>query len=138
MRNGRPWAALLVVAAAAFAGCGSTAPYANLPRPPRLLTITSAIAHGHVLVSPSTLGAGPVMLVVANETKTSQQLTVSRPAPFALSVQTGPINPGGTATLQIYLRPGSYVVQADDPSVAPTQILVGPSRPSSQNQLDLP
>ncbi len=137
MRKGRPWAGLLV-ATAALAGCGSTAPYANLPRPPQLVTITSAVAHGHVLVSPSTIGAGPVMLVVANETGASQQVTVSRPAPLALSVQTGPINPGGTATLQIDLRPGSYVVQADDPTVAATQILVGPSRPSSQDQLDLP
>ncbi len=136
MRKRKPLVVLAV--ATALAGCGSTTPYANLPRPPQLVTITSAVAHGHVLVSPSTIGAGPVMLVVANQTLTSQQVTVSRSSPLPLDVQTGPINPGATATLQIDLRAGSYLVQAADPSIVPTQILVGPPRPSAKSQLLLP
>jgi hypothetical protein len=137
MRRRKPLV-VLVLAAATLAGCGGTAHYANLPRPPAFVTLTSAVAHGHVLVSPSTIGAGPVMLIVANQTLTSQQVTVSRPAPLALDVNTGPINPGATATLQINLRPGSYVAQAADPRIVPTQILVGPPRPSAKSQLLLP
>lgn len=137
MRTGRPWAALLTVTAA-LAGCGSGAPYANDPRPPQLVTITSAIAHGRVAVSPTAIGAGPVMLVVANIAATSQSLSVTRSAPDPLDVETGPINPGSTATLQIQLDPGTYAVKTDDPSIAATQIVVGPSRPSAQNSLDLP
>ena len=128
----------LAAAAATLAGCGSSAQYANLPRPPLQITLTSAIVGHRLSVSPNAIGAGPVMLVIANETPFSRQVTVSRPAPLALRVASGPINPGGTATLQINLRTGVYTVATDDPSIARTRIVVGARRPSAQNVIIQP
>ena len=127
--------AALVAVAGTLAGCGSGAPYANLPRPPQQITLTSAIVGNRVSVSPNAIGAGPVMLVVANLTPFSRQITVSRPAPLALRIDSGPINPGGTATLQINLRTGVYVIATDDPSISRARIVVGARRPSAQNQI---
>ena len=78
------------------------------------------------------------MLVVANETDTSQQLTISRPAPNPLDLQTGPINPGDNATLQVDLYEGTYVARTGNRDIAAAQIVVGASRPSSQNAVQLP
>jgi len=138
MRNGTRWALLAMATGAVAVGCGSTSDYANLPRPPQLITITAAIAHRHVLVSPDALGAGPVMLVVANDTGRSQPLTVSRGGAHALEADTGPINPGDTATLQLDLYPGSYLARADGGGIAPARIVVGASRASAQNALAQP
>jgi hypothetical protein len=138
MRQHKPWAVLLVATAALVAGCGSSTNYANDPRPPALVTITCAIVHNQVRVSPNAFGAGPVMLVVANLTSSSQQLTITGTASGAVIGQTGPINPGSTATLQLDLTAGAYALTPDDPNVAAGRIVVGPSRPSSQNQVNLP
>jgi hypothetical protein len=69
---------------------------------------------------------------------TSQQLTISRAGSSTVIAQTGPINPGSNATLQLDLAPGSYVATPDDPSVSVGQIVVGPNRPSAQNDVNLP
>lgn len=135
---GKPWAVLLVATAAVVAGCGSSTNYANDPRPPAQVTITCAIAHNEVRISPNAFGAGPVSLVVANVTSRSQQLTITSAASGTVIGQTGPINPGSTATLQLDLTPGGYALTPDDPNVAAGRILVGSSRPSSQNQVNLP
>jgi hypothetical protein len=138
MLNRKPSAILLVATAIVVAGCGSSKQYANLPRPPLSITLTSAISRGRVTISPSSFGAGPVMLVVANLTPTSQQLSVIRPAPHALDVESGPINPGGTASLQMDLLPGVYAARTQDASIAPQRIVVGAPRPASTNELQLP
>jgi len=138
MLKRKPWAVLLVATAGIIGGCGSSTHYANDPRPPLLLNVTSAISHGHVLISPSLLGAGPVALIVANLTNISQQLSITRPAPHALDLESGPLNPGDTATLQIDLYPGVYTAKTDDPSIVGERIVVGATRPSSSDQLQLP
>ncbi len=138
MQQHKPWALLLAATAALVAGCGSSTQYANSPRPPALVTITCAIAHRQVRISPSVLGGGPASLIVANLMATSQQLTISRAGSSTAIAQTGPINPGSNATLQLDLTPGTYVATPDDPSVTAAQIVVGPERPSSQNEVNLP
>jgi hypothetical protein len=138
MLNRKPSAVLLVATAAVLAGCGSTKQYANLPRPPLQITLTSAISHDRLSISPSAFGAGPVSLVVANLTPTSQQLSVTRSGPHALDVETGPINPGGTASLQMDLFPGVYTASTQDSRIPPARIVVGASRPSSSNDVSLP
>jgi len=138
MLNRKPCAVLMVATAAAVCGCGSSAQYANNPRPPLQVTLTSAISHDRVTISPNALGAGEVALVVANLTSTSQQLSVTRPSPHALDLESGPINPGGTATLQIQLYPGIYTAQTQDAGIAPERIVVGASRPPSTDELQLP
>ena len=57
-------------------GCGSSGSYKNAPRPPSPIVITAAIVPHQVSVSPRRFGAGPITLIVTNETSASQQLTL--------------------------------------------------------------
>jgi hypothetical protein len=128
-------AVLLAVAGVVFAGCGSSTDYAKDPRPAAVITVGVGISPGAVLVTPGSFGAGQIELVVANNTQASQQLTLTSSQPGVLREQTGPINPGDTATLQAQLQRGTYQVRVEDPSVKPAQFTVGAPRTSAQNQL---
>ena len=129
----------LVLAAAGsvvvLAGCGSSKHYANLPRPPALLNISAAVADGHVVVSPTKIGAGPVDFTVANETMVSQQIVITSSAGSGKLLQTAPINPGATVSVKADVSPGSYSVSTQDSTIRGAVIVVGPQRPSSQNVL---
>lgn len=124
--------------ATVLAGCGSTSHYANAPRPPELLNLTAAVANGRVVVSPNRIGAGPVAVIVANETQAPQQVTLSSAQPGVLREQTAPINPGGTATLRAVIQPGRYSVATQDSTIRGATIHVGAKRASTQNTLLLP
>src|SRR3954447_19348929 len=87
------------------AGCGSENDYANKPRPPSPITITAAISSKKVEVSPKRFGAGPITLVVTNQSGKSADLvletdTSGTPSQAGIRQQTGPINPQGTASLK--------------------------------------
>lgn len=139
------WPVVGAAAAAslALAGCGSSNNYANKLRPPAPITITAAIIRGHIQVSPNRFGAGPVQLIVTNQSDRTHELELisanppGTPRP-GLRQGTGPINPQDTAEVQADLPPGVYSLQARDATVRPGRIVVTRSRPSSQNQLLLP
>jgi len=122
-----------------ISACGSGKQYANNPRPATPIVITAAIAHDHVSLSPNRLGAGPVELVVANETDSSQQITLETDEingrQAGVRQRTGPINPQDTASLKADLRPGSYVLHVEGVSIKAARLQVGPPRPSAQNQV---
>jgi hypothetical protein len=137
--------ALGVVVAALFAaGCGDNSSYGNRPRPPVPVAVTAQIAEKSVSLSPRALGAGPVLIVVTNQSDNSQDLSIASAdepgssAGGAAAQTTGPINPQDTASLQLNLREGEYVVRVKDSGVKPARLRVGPERESSQNQLLLP
>jgi len=120
-----------------IAGCGDDGSYANNPRPPSPLSVTAAVTPSGISVSPARIGAGPIMLIVANLTRSSQvvsltPVTSAGGGPAAAS--TGPINPQGTASLQYDATQGEYQVRGAH-GVAPTVLQVGPPRPSAQDQL---
>jgi hypothetical protein len=124
-----------------LAGCGSEESYKNNPRPPAPITVTASISDNAVSVSPSKFGAGPITLVVTNQTRRSRELVLrseqeagsgkTGPAPQ----DTGPINPQGTASLKADLRQGEYSVRVRDDSVRPASLTVGRPRKSAQNEL---
>lgn len=136
--------ALAVVAAAVLAtGCGDNTSYGNKPRPPVPVAITASIAKQSISLSPRQLGAGPVLIVVTNQSANSQDLSIeSTDEPGSTTgtaaQTTGPINPQDTASLQLNLREGEYVVGVKDDAIKPARLQVGPQRESSQNQLLLP
>ena len=137
MRNRRgltPFAALVLVL---VGGCGGKQ-YANDPRPAQTLQLDAAVAGSRVVLSTRTIGAGPVRLTIANETSASQQVTVSSDQPGVLQLQTGPINPGATATVKTVLRAGRYSVSVQSSGISAAHLAVGAARPSAQNQLQLP
>jgi hypothetical protein len=124
-----------------LAGCGSDTSYKNNPRPPAPITVTASISEKAISVSPSRFGAGPVTLVVTNQTGRSREL-VLRSAQEAGSGKTGlaaqdsgPINPQGTASLKADLRQGSYEVRVKDGAARPAKLTVGRPRKSAQNEL---
>jgi hypothetical protein len=105
---------MLIVATTAVAGCGGGgAHYANQPRPPIPVNLTVYINDQRVSVSPASVGAGPVELIVTNQASNSESLSVlpagaSAAQPLAA---TGPISPQGTAQVTVNLNsPGDYTV----------------------------
>jgi hypothetical protein len=135
--NGRLPAVAAGLGALALAGCGSSGKYANDPRPPTPIVVTAAITPSGVSVSPDHFGAGPISLVVTNQTSRSQRVTISQQinGQSQDQEQTAPINPQDTGTLKADLDPGRYTVHVDDTAARPARLVVGPKRPSAQNQL---
>jgi len=136
---------MIVGAAAAtvLAGCGGGKQFANNPRPPAPVDLTVYINDSHVSVSPHSLGAGPIIFIVTNQSSHSESLQIKSAAGSdnGQPVQTGPINPQATATVKANLQPGDYIVATGDASqatgvaIAPAQLHLGKSRPSADNLL---
>jgi hypothetical protein len=55
-----------------------------------------------------------------------------------LTQTTAPINPSGTATLELDLTQGDYAMTTADDAVKPAAVTVGAPRASGQNDLMLP
>jgi hypothetical protein len=125
---------LLALAAAA---CGTTEQRRNDPRPPTRIVITGSISTNRVSIAPRRFGAGPVSLIVANLTDTSQQVTLERADRSRPRVrqQTAPINPRDTAELRADLGTGRYTVRVTGGGIAAATLWVGRRRPSAQNDL---
>ena len=134
------WACAL--AALALAGCGGDDEYTNAPRPPAPISVTAAITEKKLAVSPRRFGAGPIVLIVSNQTDDARSVTLetdeiagSRPG---VRQTTSPINPASTATLKLDVRQGTYRLSADGGRAGAASIRVGEPRPSAQHRLLLP
>jgi hypothetical protein len=138
---------ILAVTAATLAGCGSGSTFANLPRPPTPIDLTVYISNQRVLVSPDSVGAGPVVLIVTNQSAKTQSLTVQGSGGNALA-STGPITPQATAQVTVNFNTPNqdYTVTTSptgrtDASRALAQPIkgaslhIGRSRPSADNTL---
>lgn len=145
----RNTAGMLGLAAVALAGCGGGSHFANQTRPPAPVNLTVYINDQRISVSPSTVGAGPVQLIVTNQATNAVSLTVqptndSSAQPLA---DTGPISPQGTAQVTVDLSPpGDYTVgiapsgstqaAASAPTgIQPAVVHVGKARQGSSSQL---
>lgn len=133
-------APLAVVAVLAVGGCGSSsADYKNAPRPPSPIVITGYISDQAVSVSPTTLGAGPISLIVTNQTATAQRVTLETAGATGsgpgFRQVTAPISPRDTATLKVDVKPGRYSVHVGEDAIRAARLRVGPERESAQNDL---
>jgi hypothetical protein len=137
-RHGRVLIAA-VLAALAASGCGESTTRRNDARPAAPITITASVSRDRVSVSPARFGAGPVRLIVVNQTSAAQQVTLeSALAPGegpGVRQQTAPINPQDTATLAADVRPGRYMVRVSGDAIKRATLRVGRDRPSAQNDL---
>jgi hypothetical protein len=138
------WAALVAVLVLPFGagGCGDDNGFGNEPRPPEEITVSATIAPQRVSTSPSRFGGGPIELLVSNQTRTSQRVTLQSLGEAtgggkgrALKQSTGPINPGDTASLKANLAPGSYSVSVGDDEIEAARFEVGPPRASAKDRL---
>jgi|SRR5512132_1710001 hypothetical protein len=130
---------LAAAAVVALAGCGTSTDYKNDPRPPSLIVITASIDDQRVSVSPQTFGAGPISLIVTNQTNTAQSVTLESADKAGsgpgLRQETAPISPRDTATLKADVKPGRYTVHVRGDGIVAARLSVGPQRASAQNDL---
>jgi hypothetical protein len=132
---------LLVGALALGVGAcgGGRDDYKNELRPPSPVVVTASVSKNAVSVSPRKLGAGPISLIVSNQTGASQQVTIeSAAAPGSgpgIRQETAPINPRDTATLTANVAPGTYRVHVVGDGIRAATFRVGKKRASAQNDL---
>jgi hypothetical protein len=122
----------------AVAGCGGAATtYHNAPKPPASIIVSASIDDRAVSVSPKRFGAGPITLVITNQSNALQQVTLEATggASAEKAVQTGPINPRETASVKADVREGTYALRVGADGVRAARLVVGKRRPSSQNDL---
>ena len=132
-------AAAIAVCVPAIGCGGDEADYANEPRPPAPITISARIGDDGISVSPRKFGAGPITLIVSNQSERAQELTletdeIGGDAP-GIEQSSGPINPGDTASLKADLRTGTYRIGVDTNGIDAVTLDVGDERPSAQNEL---
>jgi hypothetical protein len=134
--------AVVGLMAAGAAGCGGSGggDYKNSPRPAAPIVVTASISDKGVSVSPKSFGAGPISVIVVNQTSAAQKVTLetdsgaSSSAP-GIKQQTAPISPQDTATLKLDVKPGRYSVHVDGGSIRAATLRVGKERASAQNDL---
>lgn len=134
MRRTFTWLLLL----APLAGCGSGDDYANRPRPPAPINVTAAISDARVSVSPRRFGAGPIVLIISNQSSSAQEVTfetgvgASEPG---RTFNTTPINPRGTAALKMDVREGDWELRTEDNGIRAADVKVDVTRKSAQDEL---
>jgi hypothetical protein len=135
-------AAFLSVATMAVLGLSSCGGGSTLKqkRPPVPIQLSGVITSDRVTVAPRRLGAGPIILLVSNQTEQSHTVTLDGQG---VRERVGPINPRDTATLQKTLAPGRYTIKAGSASAVPREIKpaslsIGRARPSANDRLLLP
>ena len=130
-------ALVLLAAVAALAACGDDSNDRNTERPPVPLNVSVVIGQDDISASPAKFGAGPITLLVSNQSGASRTLNIDgtaadpvRRADPARGHRHAEGDRRNPATLQL--------AAADTEGVKPVRIAVGPKRPSAQNQLQLP
>jgi hypothetical protein len=129
----------LAAAALIGAGCGED-DFKNEPRPPVPIELTGVIQDDSVTVSPSRIGAGPILITISNQTDDPHTVTLEGES---VTRREGPVDPGDTATIQKTLAPGSYEVRAGSEravakEIAPARLAIGRERQNSNSDLMLP
>jgi hypothetical protein len=131
--------ATLLVLVPLAAGCGSGADYANADRPPAPISISIALTGDRVAVSPDRVGAGPVLLLIANESGRSRDVTLTAAdggrSCVAEDASSGPINAQDAARMSLPLVEGTCEVGVADGALTPARLIVGPERESAQQDL---
>jgi hypothetical protein len=131
--------AVLGTSALVGAGCGDDTSYKNKLKPPEPINVSASVSDKRVSVSPNAFGAGPIVLIITNQTARKQDVTLesdTTSGKAGIQQSTGPIIPeGGTAQLQVNVGKGTYRLSTADDGVEPATIAVGSSRGTSQNEL---
>src|SRR3954466_11280885 len=129
---------VLLAGALVIGGCGNGNDYKNDPRPPSPINVTAFVGAKRVSVSPNSFGAGPIVVIVTNQSNSSQDVTFQTSVAGSdgkneVAQSTGPINPGDTGQIKLDVVQGKYVVKTGDDGVRPASVAVGPKRASAQN-----
>ena len=126
---------LLAAAVVPLAGCGATHTYANRDRPASPVTVSGSIDARQVRISSGAVGAGPLVILMANLTDRPQRLRLQTAGRGAGIRSTAVIAAQGTGQLQVDAPRGAYELSVGDHAVAAAALKVGAPRPSAQNTL---
>jgi hypothetical protein len=139
---GQVAATALIVSACGAAGGKS----ASVLRPPSPINLSVLVNDSRISVSPASVGAGPVLFIVTNQSNHAQSLAISRTGASQSLASTAPINPQGTTQVSVDFSPGTYTIaaaphgqtdaQLTEPSgIASASLHIGRQRASASNQL---
>ena len=123
MPRARVLAVATVGGAVLLAGCGSDNSYKNKLRPPEPINVTANVSDKRVSVSPTGFGAGPIVLIITNQTARNQDVTLETSAlneTAGIKQSTGPIVPQGGVE-----RQGCSSSFCELPRGLPTAIFAG-------------
>lgn len=136
------------LSAMAAASCGSAGgKAASKPRPPTPINLSVYVNDSRISVSPSAVGAGPVVFIVTNQASKAESLAIAISGGSShVLASTAPINPQGTTQVSVDFKPGDYTIEtapaghtdaqlAQQSSITPASLHIGRPRPSSSNQL---
>jgi hypothetical protein len=140
---------ILAVTAAGVTGCGDGSLAASRPDPPTPITLSAFVGRDAIHVAPARLGAGPVLLTVADQSPRAVALVLSRAGSRQVIARTAPINPDGVTQVKLDLGSGTYTVaarpvtgrhptlqaQVDAAATVTTTVRVGRPRPSGGDQV---
>jgi hypothetical protein len=138
---------ILGTAALTVSACGSTGGKSpSQARPPTPINLTVYVNDSKVSVSPSAVGAGPVIFIVTNQATRSESLAISKSGQTHPIASTAPINPQGTTQVSVNFKPGDYTIatgaqgHTDASLSAPSSIRaasihIGRERSSSSNDV---
>ena len=119
-----------------LAACGSHARPPDGLRPPASIVISASIGQDRIAVSPRRFGAGPVEVIITNQTDAAQRITVESAGRTAgFRTRTGRIEPQDTATLKADVGPGPVTLRVQGDAIRPARLTVGRRRPSAQDDL---
>jgi hypothetical protein len=117
-------------------GCGNSGHSRSDERPPSTINVSIQIGDESITASPRKFGAGPITLLINNQSGVSHALVMEGPR---LKRAIGPIASQDTAALKVTVQPGAYeIAAAGAPTLTPVRLAVGAERPSAQNELQLP
>lgn len=130
----------------AAVACGSTGGSSpTVSRPPTPINMSVFVNDSRISVSPSRVGAGPVVFIVTNQASKAEALAISRYGAASPLASTAPINPDGTTQLSVDFQPGDYTIatsrrgteaQLSEPSpIRSASIHIGHERQSANNAL---
>lgn len=138
---------MLGACALAVSACGSAGGKSPTQlRPPSPVSLSVYVNDSRVSVSPTSVGAGPVVFVVTNQASHAEALAISASGKSTPLASTAPINPQGTTQVSVTFKPGDYTIataphgttdaQLSRPSpIQPASIHIGRERASSSNAL---
>lgn len=128
----------------ATVGCGKKDFDRTPRRPPQLIQPTGVITPANVEIQPDDFGAGPIRLIISNQTERAHTVTLEGGAfDRPIEERVGPVLPGDTAEIKKSLSPGRYTLSAGsdeavaDP-IAPARFSVTRNRPTSEDQTQVP
>jgi hypothetical protein len=128
--------------------CGSTGgKAASRAAPPTPVNLTVYVNDSRISVSPTSVGAGPVVFIVTNQASHSEALNITRGSSGSHPIaSTAPINPQGTTQVSVSFKPGNYTIStaphgqtdaslAHPSTIASASLHIGRPRASSGNSL---